>query len=548
MLTAYANGILFEGTYYVAQALNGAGTVGNPYIIATDDDWETFVYNVNNGFNNYNGEYVRLDESISVSTMVGTSDDRSFQGTFLGDGVHTLTFTKGSSESAFNEEYCAPFRYVKNATIKNLKVAGDIYTSRKFAAGLVAQPSGTTNITNCIVSIIIHSNVNGDGTHGGIVARLGSNTTEMNITGCVFNGRLLTSEGTYSCSGFVGWWDQKTANISNSLYAPNANITPGAGETAINDGATFIRDENSVAYSTCYYTETLGVAQGTQAYAFSTAPANLGSLVQNYGMMTAYENGILYDGKYYVAPATISLANAADNTTTITAADGYIADVTLNGRTLYKDGAWNTICLPFNVTLAGSPLADAVARPLNSASISGSTLNLTFGDEVSTLVAGTPYIIKWASGANLTEADLVFNGVTISTAKHDYDTNTASPAVNTDERVRFLGTYKSTSFNVTDNTVLLLGADNTLYYPTTGAGLGAQRAYFKIGDDAALARRLTSFNIDFGDESTGIVTISKESGSEGVPSGWYTLDGRRLDGKPSRVGVYINKGVKVVIK
>ena len=165
MLTAYANGILFEGTYYVAQALNGAGTVGNPYIIATDDDWETFVYNVNNGFNNYNGEYVRLDESISVSTMVGTSDDRSFQGTFLGDGVHTLTFTKGSSESAFNEEYCAPFRYVKNATIKNLKVAGDIYTSRKFAAGLVAQPSGTTNITNCIVSIIIHSNVNGDGRH-----------------------------------------------------------------------------------------------------------------------------------------------------------------------------------------------------------------------------------------------------------------------------------------------------------------------------------------------------------------------------------------------
>ena len=558
MLTAYANGILFEGTYYVAQALNGAGTVGNPYIIATDDDWETFVYNVNNGFNNYNGEYVRLDESISVSTMVGTSDDRSFQGTFLGDGVHTLTFTKGSSESAFNEEYCAPFRYVKNATIKNLKVAGDIYTSRKFAAGLVAQPSGTTNITNCIVSIIIHSNVNGDGTHGGIVARLGSNTTEMNITGCVFNGRLLTSEGTYSCSGFVGWWDQKTANISNSLYAPNANITPGAGETAINDGATFIRDENSVAYSTCYYTETLGVAQGTQAYAFSTAPANLGSLVQNYGMMTAYENGILYDGKYYVAPATISLANAADNTTTITAADGYIADVTLNGRTLYKDGAWNTICLPFNVTLAGSPLADAVARPLNSASISGSTLNLTFGDEVSTLVAGTPYIIKWASGANLTEADLVFNGVTISTAKHDYDTNTASPAVNTDERVRFLGTYKSTSFNATDNTVLLIGADNTLYYPTSGAGLGAQRAYFKIGDDAALARRLTSFNIDFGDESTGIVTISKESGSEGVASGWYTLDGMKLSQKPTAKGIYVrstsgrlqgkNNGRKVVVK
>ena len=29
---------------------------------------------------------------------------------------------------------------------------------------------------------------------------------------------------------------------------------------------------------------------------------------------------------------------------------------------------------------------------------------------------------------------------------------------------------------------------------------------------------------------------------------WYSLDGRRLTGKPSRAGVYINNGNKVVIK
>jgi len=32
------------------------------------------------------------------------------------------------------------------------------------------------------------------------------------------------------------------------------------------------------------------------------------------------------------------------------------------------------------------------------------------------------------------------------------------------------------------------------------------------------------------------------------PDAWYTLDGRRLSGKPSQKGVYINGGVKVVIK
>ena len=259
MMTVYDNGILYNGTYYVTPTLPGSGTEYAPYTISSNEEWDLFANIVNDGFNNYNDKFVRLNESISVSTMVGTSDDRSFQGTFLGNNK-TLTFTKGTFESAFNEEYCAPFRYVKNATIQDLKVAGDIYTSRKFAAGLVAQPSGTTNITNCIVSTVIHSNVSGDGTHGGIVARLGS-TTEMNITGCVFNGRLLTNNGTHSCGGFVGWWDSKTANFSNSLYAPDANITPSAGETAITNGDTFIRD-NYTTLDNCYYTETLSTAQG----------------------------------------------------------------------------------------------------------------------------------------------------------------------------------------------------------------------------------------------------------------------------------------------
>ena len=29
---------------------------------------------------------------------------------------------------------------------------------------------------------------------------------------------------------------------------------------------------------------------------------------------------------------------------------------------------------------------------------------------------------------------------------------------------------------------------------------------------------------------------------------WYTLDGRRLSGKPAQKGVYINKGKKIIIK
>lgn len=242
---------------------------------------------------------------------------------------------------------------------------------------------------------------------------------------------------------------------------------------------------------------------------------------------------------YEVMPAVITLADNADNSTTISDAHGYLADVTLQDRTLYKDGAWNTLCLPFNVTLAGSPLEGAVARPLTEGGISGTMLNLTFDDAVTELVAGTPYIIKWDGGDDIVSP--VFSGVTIDATMHPYDSGEAGG----DQRIRFTGTYSSMEFGDTDNNILLMGGENMLYYPTTGAGLGAQHAYFKIGGDGAKARRITGFSINFGDsEATGIISAEANSSR----SGWYSIDGRRLNGKPTRSGVYINGGRKVVIK
>ena len=55
-------------------------------------------------------------------------------------------------------------------------------------------------------------------------------------------------------------------------------------------------------------------------------------------------------------------------------------DVTLQDRTLYKDGDWNTLCLPFDVTLAGSSLegAEVMALDGTNSGVSNGTLNLNF--------------------------------------------------------------------------------------------------------------------------------------------------------------------------
>ena len=62
-------------------------------------------------------------------------------------------------------------------------------------------------------------------------------------------------------------------------------------------------------------------------------------------------------------PVTVTLANATDNTATLEDYDGKKVDsVTLSDRTLFKDGSWNTLCLPFDVDLNDASYADAATE------------------------------------------------------------------------------------------------------------------------------------------------------------------------------------------
>jgi hypothetical protein len=258
---------------------------------------------------------------------------------------------------------------------------------------------------------------------------------------------------------------------------------------------------------------------------------------------TFTKNGYEYRfGSLHNVMNRLTIADGSNNATAISNAGGKtMRSVTLEGRTLYRDGSWNTLCLPFGVTLSGSPLEGATARPLTSASISGTTLNLSFGSAVTELVAGTPYIIKWAGGEPIVSP--VFSPVSIDKTDRSYDNGAAG-----DARVRFIGTYNSLTFDSDDKSILFMGGESKLRYPAKGASIGAQRAYFKIGEDGASGARITSFSIDFGDdEATGIISTTNYTNDTNSDA-WFTLDGRKLSGKPSVKGVYVNNGRKVIIK
>lgn len=238
--------------------------------------------------------------------------------------------------------------------------------------------------------------------------------------------------------------------------------------------------------------------------------------------------------------ARMSLSDEVSDATDLTTYSGYYGDVTLSGLTLYKDGNWNTLCLPFDVTVSGSPLADASIKQLDeyNTNLSGGKLTLKFKDAYGTILAGTPVIVKWeATGENIEKP--VFKGVTIS------EQNNAKTITTSDSKVKFVGQFAPfaiTADNIND--ILYIGSGNKVGYAKTERTLKRFHAHFEVPADAGAGVRAVSV-IDFGDtnDTTGISTLicHLESGYDY----WYTLDGRRLSGEPARHGLYIYKGVVV---
>ena len=304
----------------------------NEYTIKTAGGWNLFCALLATEAKGYfTGKTVKLAYDISVTRMAGASY-HDFTGTFDGN-QKTLTFNYTTSA-----ENAAPFQYVENATIKNLHVAGTIQTSNKFAAGFIAHQYGTVTIQNCRSSVVINSSINGDGTHGGFVAENQKNAS-LTIDGCVFDGKLLTTNGTTKCGGFVGWKNNNgTVDVTNSLYTPAALES---GETECTSGSyTFVR--NGEAGTNCHFTRTLGTAQGGGMPTFLTRGDGAGTSANPYKITNAND---LKDLAVYVN-GTGTYSNGFSETTAHNCSEVYFQQTN-----------------PITLTSAWTPIGTTSANP-----------------------------------------------------------------------------------------------------------------------------------------------------------------------------------------
>lgn len=172
-----------------------------------------------------------------------------------------------------------------------------------------------------------------------------------------------------------------------------------------------------------------------------------------------------------------SFADTDTDNSNIAAAEGKKASSVTIVRTVWKDGYYNTLCLPFSLSaneIATSPLAGYKAlKRLSTATVTGTGENRVLNiqlEPITAITAGEPFLISYEAGENITNP--VFNNVTVTAA---------TPGSIHAGDVTCYGIYARTGLGDA-NTNLFLGTNNTLYWPKDAehSTMNGLRAYFSI--------------------------------------------------------------------
>lgn len=237
--------------------------------------------------------------------------------------------------------------------------------------------------------------------------------------------------------------------------------------------------------------------------------------------------------KEITTPAVETLTLKESDTNTLEAKTG--VNVTLK-RTMVAN-EWNTICLPFDVTMDKAKVAFGdnvkIVELDTEAAVDANVLSFKASTGI---VAATPYLIKPSAVAD----EYTFENVDITNKAADY-----SMTANVD--VAFKGIYNMV--DITKDVVefgdtyyaAFLGEGNKIYKAGTGMTKGF-RAYFAIPKSASAS----ALRVVIDGTATSIKNIDSEVVESNAPV--YNLQGQRVDGNNLTPGIYVKAGKKFVVK
>ena len=408
---------------------------------------------------------------------------------------------------------------------------------------------------------------------GNVTAIGGENGHGIDASNFTINGGNVTATGGENYHGIDAInFTIKGGNVTaiggkngHGIYATYNGITINGGNVTATGG------ENGYGIYTFGGTTTL--AGGTVMASSYYGTVKIKSPLYYTDGTKVYQGTLNDEQISYIAGKTMQpvlrLRDNGNNNTTIADNDGKAIAVALSGRTLYKDGDWNTLTLPFDLgdedasrghEFDGTPLEGATVKALANSESSGTgydastgTLTLYFVD-ANKIEAGVPYLVKWDKAADYddhpTDYDIVspvFLDITVSN-----EDPAERKVISYDHNVEFRGNYSPVNLDGGDVSNLYLGTQNRLFWPSADRTIKAFRGYFHVDLGTSAGVRAFKLNLD-GETATGVslidngqLTMDNYAGADE----WYTLytlDGRKLDGKPTQKGIYIHNGKKIIV-
>lgn len=229
----------------------------------------------------------------------------------------------------------------------------------------------------------------------------------------------------------------------------------------------------------------------------------------------------------YVAVKPVTLDESQDNAETISGNADKTVNVKLT-RTLKAD-VWNTFCVPFNVTVAGSPLEGATIKQIASVEEKTDGAVINFEDAPATLEAGKAYLVRTATAI----VNPTFNGVTV---KNVVPTNCSR-----NENYQLIGIYSPKNIDASlYGKVFGINNQDKLAKVMKDTSIKGMRAYFLLANSATAAK------LNFGGELTGIDAV--DNGEAVMTGKVYNLNGQYVGNSLEglKKGVYVVNGKKVL--
>lgn len=562
-----------EYTATILSTLSGSGTSTDPYLIETPEDLKDFSFFVNKQI--ITNKYIKIANNIDCDGLEGFESIGSsypFMGTLSGYGNTISNLTINSGLGFFGH---ISGGIVNDLNFYKLSVKGNSYAT----GGIASELSAGGQIDNCTLTECTIACLDNQYSPevGGIVARLSDSGSK--ISNCVVYNSTINASTIYTGgSGPIGYAGGIVASYSSGTIT-NCHVKDGSKIINVNaDGGSTLKTgaivgnvssdaTTSITSNFYYYDVTVETQLGSSA-----KETKSGYTPRGTSDNTEDPTGALLYTKYVIIPISTDAGHVSigsdyyykvtsddTNATYSVAPDVEVvisvenADVegsyTLDGaKTIeLKPKEGSTGLYTFDM-----PNADVTFTVQEAAAVSFSEEGQIYASyynatkDVAVPMGMTAYIVTGVSEDGtkviVSPVSYIRKGVAVLIEK-DKTTEVS-------ETTDFSGSkliYAENDVPVTTGSKLYVLYQNQFVKVTSGTQIPTGKNYLDLSTSTNAGTR-GFYDIGGANDGTSALRGVVAEGTNGKSDAWYTLQGRRLSAKPTKSGLYLHNGAKVVVK